>query len=296
MTRPLQIGSAVGVLVASSPVGEAHRLAGLGVLAELGLLPREEPDPLAGCHYLSKDPQVRVANLVRFLRDESLGAVWLARGGYGSNLMLPELDKQSLPKVIKPVLGSSDGCYLLWYLLDRCELPVFLAPMIYASMTQPDGYDQGSLRWALFGEGPFPSPRGVSDGNFSLEGRLHGGCLSMLASLVGTPWMPSLSGTLLILEDLNERPYRLERMVWQLVTSGRLEGVTAVLFGQFPGCFKDAGEKDHFYQRMKEILGPLEIPFAWDFAIGHAPQVVTLPLGVRAVLKAGKGCGQLSLV
>lgn len=294
--KPLRPGDKVGVLTASSPIREDHRRAGLQVLDELGLAASEETEPLEGCHYLSKDPKVRVTNLVSFLGDETLGAVWLARGGYGSNLMLTELDNLTPPTACKPVLGSSDGCYLLWYLLDRWQQPVYLAPMIYASMTKPDGYDRQSLRWALFGEGHPPSPQGLADERFSLRGRLHGGCLSMLASLVGTPWMPSLDGTLLIIEDVNERPYRLERMLWQLVMSGHLAGVTAILFGRFPGCFKDAGEKDHFYQRMKEILGPLKIPFAWDFALGHAPKVVTLPLGVMAVLEAGDGCGRLILV
>jgi muramoyltetrapeptide carboxypeptidase len=210
--------------------------------------------------------------------------------------MLPELDLRTPPLATKPVYGSSDGCFLLWYLMDRWAMPVYLAPMIYASMTRGGGHDPQSLRWALFGEGHPPEPRGTARAAFSVRGRLHGGCLSMLAALAGTPWMPGLADTLLIIEDVNERPYRLDRMVWQLAQSGSLNGVRGILFGQFPGCFRDEGEKDHFYGRMGDILGPLAIPFAWDFAIGHAEEMVTLPLGVPAELQADGGQGRLVLL
>lgn len=286
---PLRSGDTVAVLVASSPIDAEHMERGRQRLHELGLKCIDQAEPLAGCHYLSQDAQLRTERLLAFLGDEEVRAVWLARGGYGANLMLSCLAKASLPGRTLPVFGSSDGCYLLWYLLQHWQVSVFLAPMIYASMTDPDGYDEASLRWALFGEGRAPQVAGRADHEFSAAGRLHGGCLSMLSSLTGTPFMPRLAGTLLIVEDVNERPYRLERMVWQLAFGGRLKGVRAILFGQFPGCFLDEAEKAHFYGRMSELLAPLSIPFARDFPLGHARRMVTVPLGVPARLSARSG-------
>lgn len=290
---PLCKGDKVGILVASSPIGAVYMEKGHRELARLGLECIDEENALYGCHYMSRDPQDRVRALIDFCDDRRIGAVWLARGGYGANLMLPRLDHNEPPKRRIPVLGSSDGCYLLWYLMERWGCPVFLAPMIYATMTSEEGYDAASLNWALFGEGEPPRVRGKGAFSGRCFGTLHGGCLSMLTSLLSTPYMPRLSGSLLIVEDVGERPYRLERMVWQLVYSGCLEGVQAILFGQFPSCFKDEGEKKHFFGRMTELLEPLNIPYAFDFPLGHAQQMVTVPLGVHAELAVENGRAEL---
>jgi len=292
--KPLKRGDRIAVLVASSPIDESHMRQGHHVLTDLGLNYSDEHDALFGEHYLSKAPQDRANILVRFLNDDNIDAVWLARGGYGANLILPCLVKTSPPSYPKPIFGSSDGCYLLWTVMEKWGLPVFLAPMIYASMTQEAGYDPASLKWALFGEGGAPCVRGQSLDNFSAFGLLHGGCLSILVSLIQTPFMPNLSGTLLIIEDINERPYRLERMMWQLLMSGSLKGVNAILFGQFPACFKDQAEKKHFYGRMAEMLGLASIPFAFDFALGHAKKMITVPLGVKSRLDVSKHRAHLS--
>jgi len=294
--RPLHRGDNVGVLVASSPIGAVYMEKGHRELIRLGLGFIDEKDALYGCHYMSREPQERAEALIDFFNDSRIGAVWLARGGYGANLMLPCLDRMDTPERRLPVLGSSDGCYLLWYLLERWRTPVFLAPMIYATMTCEAGYDAVSLNWALFGEGEPPRVPGKSSMDFRCHGKLHGGCLSMLTSLLSTPFMPRLSGTLLIVEDVGERPYRLERMIWQLIVSGCLEGVKAILFGQFPSCFKDEGEKKHFLGRMTEMLQPLNIPWAFDFPLGHARLLVTVPLGVDAELCAGNGRAELIVV
>lgn len=285
--KGLKRGDSVGVLVSSSPIDEAHMEEGHRVLAAMGLKPKDESDPLFGRHYMAKEAERRVQNLMDFLQDKDVAAVWLARGGYGANLMLSCLDGHTLTGTGKPLFGSSDGCYLLWYLMERWRVPVYLAPMIYAGMTREDGYDESSLNWAFFRQGAAPVVGGCCGGSFRVRGRLHGGCLSMLSSLVATPYMPNLCQTLLIVEDVNERPYRLERMMWQLMISGSLEGVAAVLFGQFPGCFRNAAEKAHFLERMNEMLTPLAIPYAWDFPLGHAQRMVTVPLGGECELTAG---------
>jgi muramoyltetrapeptide carboxypeptidase len=121
----------------------------------------------------------------------------------------------------------------------------------------------------------------------SVRGVVTGGCLSNLTALIGTPYFPKIRNRLLLLEDINERPYRLDRMLWQLMQSGVFFHVKGVLLGEFPGCFLDPGEKALFLQRVTDYLAPFEIPVVYDLPLGHSANNHILPLGVPIELESG---------
>jgi muramoyltetrapeptide carboxypeptidase len=289
--EPLLPGDAVGIFLPSSPAREPYRSQGLGALREMGFSPREVKDPLAGNDIFSRPPQQALEELQGFFAEPGIKALWAGRGGYGSNYLLPLLERLEigLPKV---VVASSDVSYLLWHLLERQRLVVFYGPMVYGALAA-GSYDRGQLTAALAGAEPRLNFRGQVLCPGRAAGVLTGGCLSNFASLLGTPHLPELNGRILLLEDVNERPYRLDRMLWQCEQAGVFRRVHGLLLGEFPGCFKNDGEKTAFYGRWREKLAARGIPVLHDMPFGHAASAQVLPLGVNAEIDSGSFPGSL---
>jgi muramoyltetrapeptide carboxypeptidase len=162
-------------------------------------------------------------------------------------------------------------------------------------------YDVASLRHALFGEGqPYVSepdelePLRPGEG----EGVLLGGCLSILAAAAGTPWAlrPREGGTLLFLEDVHERPFRIDRMLRQLRQSGAFAGLRGIVFGDMKGCAPKLDEPYTLEAVIQDALEGLEVPVAFGLSSGHTSNpAVTLPLGVRARLSCGEEGGRFEV-
>jgi muramoyltetrapeptide carboxypeptidase len=277
---PLLAGDGVGIFLPSSPVKEPYRVQGLQALREIGFRPREVADVLSGNDFLARPPERTLDDLQQFFAAPEIKALWAGRGGYGSNYLMPLLDRLVIP-VPKIVIASSDVSYLLWYLLERREMVVFYGPMVYGGLAA-GAYDRGQIMAALTGNQPplrFPG-RVLCPGR--ARGLLGGGCLSNFVSLLGTPHLPTLKNRILLLEDVNERPFRLDRMLWQCEQAGVFRRIQALLLGEFPNCFKDDDEKEMFYGRWREKLSGLGIPVLYDMPFGHARSAQVLPLGVKA--------------
>ncbi|MCP4213734.1 MAG: LD-carboxypeptidase, partial [bacterium] len=215
--------------------------------------------------------------------DDSIKAIWAARGGYGSNHLLPLLKNLKVP-VAKPLIGSSDISYLLWYLLDHFPTPVYYGPMAYSSL--PDGrYHADNLKAILGGNsiGVVYSGQTLIAGEAC--GKITGGCLSNLVSLLGTSFFPKSEGRLLLLEDVGERPYKLDRMFWQLNQAGVFERIKGLVLGRFPNCFNHAGERENFLQRVRDYIEPFQIPVIYDLPVGHGDNLHTLPLGIESQIR-----------
>jgi len=288
--EPLHPGDTVGVFLPSSPAREPFRGQGLRALRDLGFLVREVADPLSGADFRSRTPQQAIDDLGAFFAAADVNAVWAGRGGYGANYLLPLLETLPIAKA-KIVVASSDASYLLWYLLDRRRMVVFYGPMAYGGLASGN-FDREAVLTALSaGQGPLSF-----EGEVLCPGRarglLTGGCLSNFASLLGTPYRPRVQGRILLLEDVNERPYRLDRMLWQCEQAGIFRAVRALLLGEFPGCFKDHEEKKTFYGRWRERLSGLGIPVIYDLPFGHAERAKVLPLGVNAAIDTAVGAGR----
>jgi muramoyltetrapeptide carboxypeptidase len=214
----------------------------------------------------------------------------------------PRLDRQLLRANPKVLLGYSD-ITALHQALGQLGLVSLHGPMVARELADgPLAYDRASLWHALTGEGE-PWQSGPEDlvplRPGAAEGILRGGCLSLLAALAGTPWALADTGEpqLLLLEDVDEPPYRIDRMLRQLRLSGGLAGVRGIVFGTLPGC---AGAETQGYSLERvvlEALADLEVPVAWGLASGHTTGPnLTLPLGVRARLRCGEGQASLSVL
>jgi muramoyltetrapeptide carboxypeptidase len=120
---------------------------------------------------------------------------------------------------------------------------------------------------------------------------LTGGCLTNFASLLGTPHLPSVKAKILLLEDVNERPFRIDRLLWQCEQAGIFDQIQALLLGEFPGCFKDEAEQDIFYCRWEEKLLSRRIPVLFNMPLGHAGVAHVLPLGIEGEIDTAAFAG-----
>ncbi|RRA49913.1 LD-carboxypeptidase [Acidipila sp. EB88] len=254
--------------------------------------------------YFSADPADRLADLHAAFADRSIDAILCTRGGYGSNYLLAGIDLDLVRANPKPLLGYSDLTALQSWLLDQTGLVQFHAPMLAADFYLPDGVDEPSLSAVLSGR---THTYGAAEGlrwlrssrsaiaaqhiaeDVAVEGVLHGGCLTLLAASLGTPFAPQLEGKLLFLEDVGTKPYQIDRMLRQLVLAGKLRGVTGIVFGEMQGCASPGAPTDLFEQAVLHALRDFPGPIATGLRSGHVSRAnVTLPLGVRARL-AGAG-------
>ncbi len=277
---PLLPGDMVGIFLPSSPAREPFRTRGLETLQQMGFQTKEVKQPLSGNDFLSRQPQRGLEDLQELFADPSIKALWAGRGGYGSNYLLPLLDRLEIPAP-KIIVASSDVSYFLWYLLERRKMVVFYGPMVYGGLAA-GSFDRDQVLAALTANQPHLRFHGRVLCPGKTRGLLAGGCLSNFASLLGTPLLPEVKGKILLLEDVNERPYRLDRLLWQCEQSGVFRRIRALLLGEFPGCFKDEDEKNAFYERWRKKWAERGIPVLCDMPFGHARYAQVLPLGVKA--------------
>jgi muramoyltetrapeptide carboxypeptidase len=269
---------------------------GLSALRDLGLKPKLGANALAcGPLYFAGTPEQRLADLHAAFADPATSAVMSLRGGYGSNYLLESLDFETIAAHPKPFLAYSDLTGLQLRLLDELGLPAFHGPMLAADFYQNMGIHFDSFRSALAGE---PYLLGVGEGLRTLKagagssttsGTLYGGCLSIIVSLLGTPWEPCTEGTLLFLEDRAVKPYQVDRMLWQLRKARKLEGVVGIVFGEMLDCAPEDSAPDLLDRAILSALDGFEGPVAIGLRSGHVSREnVTLAFGVEAELTVGE--------
>lgn len=295
LTRPRRLapGARVAVVAPSGPVPEERLQAGLDVLRGWDL------DPVVAPHVLDRHPDFdylagtdtdRAADLQAAWCDPSVDAVLCARGGYGAQRIADLLDWDAMaaagPKVF---VGFSDITALHEAFATRLGLLTLHGPMAAGIDFVKNARAQDHLKATLF------SPESVrtiasAGGGALVPGRargvLLGGCLSLLAADLGTPYArPSARGGLLCLEDVGEEPYRLDRYLTQLLRSGWLDGVAGVLLGSWQGC----GPYERVRRVVADRLGGLGVPVAEEFGFGHGAGALTIPFGAAAELDAEAG-------
>ena len=233
----------------------------------------------------------RLAELHALFQDDDVAGIVCARGGAGAGWLLPRLDSDLLRAHPKVFVGYSDITLLHLY-LNRLGLVTFHGPMAAWELAS-GGYDRASFLGAITGEGaPYASEPDdlVSLRPGTAEGVLRGGCLSLLAAAAGTPWAlrTEAEPTLLFLEDVDEKPYRIDRLLMQLRFSGALDGVVGIVLGDMKGCAAALDADYSLEDVVLEALGGLDVPVALGLSSGHTTHpLVTLPLGARARLVCG---------
>jgi muramoyltetrapeptide carboxypeptidase len=209
------------------------------------------------------------------------------RGGYGSNYLLEELEISRIAAHRKPLIAYSDMTGVELRLLAATGLAAIHGPMVAADFYREDGVDLKSFRAALGGEaysvGQDEGLRTLQPGQ--ARGVLYGGCLSILVSLLGTPWEPETEGKLLFVEDVGTMPYQIDRLLWQMRKAGKLEGVTGLVFGEMLECASPGAPPQLLEQAILNALDGFGGPIAIGLRSGHVSgHNVTLRFGLNAEL------------
>ncbi len=233
----------------------------------------------------------RLADLHEAFSDAHTSIVACLRGGYGSNYLLDGLDFDLIRRHPKPFFGYSDLTGIQLRLLDEIGLPVFHGPMVAADFSDENGVHLPSFQSALSGQlytlGPAEGLRVLKYGEVqsATRGILYGGCLSILVSLLGTPYEPQTEGKLLFLEDTGAKPYQIDRMLWQLRQAGKLAGVRGIVFGEMLNCASPGASPKLLEEVILHVFQDFDGPIAIGLRSGHVSrQNVTLTFGVEAEL------------
>lgn len=212
------------------------------------------------------------------------------RGGYGASRLLGQIDYPALAARYRqmPLLlcGHSDCTAIQLALLARCNMPSLSGPMLAANFgaDELDSFTWRHFQNLLQGDGLRLHWQSQA-APCRLTGTLWGGNLAILTSLIGSDWLPDVAGGILVLEDVNEPLYRVERMLWQLYYSGILSGQQAIILGNFTCTRPDDYDQDYNWAALLELLRSLvKVPVIDGLAFGHQPQTVTLPMGTRATM------------
>ncbi|HEY6554432.1 MAG TPA: LD-carboxypeptidase [Vicinamibacteria bacterium] len=289
--RALRPGDTVALCAPSGPIEPEFVATGIRELEGMGFRVLSPPDLDRRTRFTAGPVERRVAELHDLFENPEVRAIVCARGGAGALALLPHLDPSRIEGDAKVFVGYSDVTALHLF-LGRLGLVTIHGPMAGRSLV-PGRYHRESFLAALTGEGaPYASE---PDDLLTLRegegvGILRGGCLSLLAAAAGTPWAlrPDDEGTILFLEDIRERPFRIDRMLTQLRLAGAFENVRGIVFGEMKGCGPAAGEDYTLEEVLLESLSGLDLPMAIGLSSGHTngPNV-SLPLGVRARLTCG---------
>ena len=288
----LRSGDIVGVVAPSGAVDEERLSAGVRVLAGWGFEVVLGAAALERQTYLAGTDEARHSDLRRMLDDPAVRAVFCARGGYGSQRLMPHLDLGALRDHPKPIVGYSDVTALLAAATNLGVVGVH-GPMVATDLAR--GLSERTLDWLrrLLSDPGFlweaEVPRTIRLGR--ARGRLLGGCLSVLAATLGTPWTFDARGAILFLEDVHERPYRLDRLLTQLRQSGKLSGLAGLVFGTMAGCPTVDGVTP--FDVAHACTVDLDCPVGFGLPSGHgaAPggDNLALPLGVEVELDTERG-------
>jgi muramoyltetrapeptide carboxypeptidase len=279
----------IGIVAPASFARQDRIDDGLKNLRALGYAPKiSEAAQTRGPLFFAGTPEQRAADLHAAFADAETRAVMCLRGGYGSNYLLERLDIDAIGKHPKPFFAYSDLTGVQLHLLDRLGLPAFHGPMMAADFYLDNGVHLPSFTAAIHGE---PYSVGAAEGMRILKpgtarGVLYGGCLSILVSLLGTPWEPATEDKLLFLEDTGVKPYQIDRMLWQLSAAGKLKNVPGIVFGEMLDCASPAAEPDLLEQVIRRAFADFDGPIAFGLRSGHVSrQNVTLTFGVDAELQ-----------
>lgn len=286
--QPVASGSRISVVAPASFAKQERTDLGMQTLRMLGYTPAFQGNARArGPLYFAGTAEQRLADLHDAFADEQSQIVMSLRGGYGSNYLLPGLELDLIRNHPKPFFAYSDLTGVQLRLLDQLGMPAFHGPMAAADFYLEDGVHLPSFRAALAGQpytlGPGEGLRVLKIG--TARGTLYGGCLSILVSLLGTPWEPQTEGKLLFLEDTGAKPYQIDRMLWQLLHAGKLDGVSGIIFGEMLDCASPAIPPEFLEQVIATVFDDFDGPIAIGLRSGHVSrQNVTLVFGVNAAL------------
>ena len=292
--RALRPSDKVGIVAPASNVKREMLEAGCAGLRRAGYEPFYFESILERDLYFAGSAERRARELEDMFARDDIRAIVCARGGYGSNYLLPAMDSKTIdlkkiaahPKIF---MGYSDLTTLLTWFADSANFVTFHGPMVAKDFSVADGVELaswqnavgGAAEWEI-GEGSGAKPLVAGEA----EGILYGGCLSILVAALRTPYDIRTAGTILFVEDIAAKPYQIDRMLMQLKLAGKLKGVRGIIFGEMLDCRQSSTQDYTLEEVVLRIVGDLGIPVAFGLRSGHVSRAnITLPFGVKARLE-----------
>jgi muramoyltetrapeptide carboxypeptidase len=283
----LRPGDTIGIVAPASNIKQDLLDEGCRELETLGFKTHYRPEITTSYRYFSGTRDRRLAEFLEMVKSRDIDAIFCARGGYGSGQLIPNIDPDLIRSNAKIICGSSDITMLLNW-IERAGVVSFHGPMVATAIRQGSaGYDRQLLVNLLQGKLAVRFP---TDGTKPLragraEGRLIGGCLSVVVAAIGTKNEIDTRDSILILEDVDEKPYRIDRMITQLKQAGKFDGVRGVVFGEMLNCLQHESQGYTLEEVLMDLLSDFAFPILYGFPTGHTsrPNVI-VPFGVRARL------------
>ena len=310
MKRPkrLKQGDKIGVAAPAGPVDPKTLKKGLRTLERMGFYPVLAKHIFARDRYLAGADEQRAQDLNSLFGDREIRGIFCARGGYGTNRVLPGLDPSIICRNPKVFVGSSDITLLLLFLVQQCSLVTFHGPMVAGNFGRyPMPKSKHQFSEILFGNRV--SKRLTAKGSHVFksgiaEGRVIGGCLTLLCRSLGTPWEVKTRNKILLLEDVNEPLYKIDGMLCHLKQAGKFHRVRGIVFGEMVNCQsfgpdRRNKESGSFKEILRDVFANNSFPILTNFPSGHGREMLTLPMGVEARLDTKlktlefKNCGVL---
>ena len=295
----LRSGDLIGLVApASTPSASEKVEKGVGYLERLGYRVSVGSHAMNVHGYLAGTDQDRSSDINAFIRDKNVKAIVAIRGGYGTPRLLSQIDYRSLAANPKIVVGYSDITALQLAMFRKTGLVTFSGPMSGVEMwNQIDPYTEehfwrsltSTKKIGLLKNPPEEPVVRLKPGNG--EGLLLGGNFSLLVSLLATPFAPNLKKAVLILEDVDEAPHRIDRMLAQLKNAGILKNLSALLFCKFTDCNPSDPSKPHLTvdQVLRETAELVSCPVLSNVQYGHIPKKLTIPLGLKSRVDGENG-------
>ena len=292
--QKLRKGSTIGLVApASTPSTEEKIEKGAAYLERLGYRVKfgENIRKLHG--YLAGTDEERAADFNNMVRDKNVNAIFAIRGGYGTPRILQMIDYSSLKQNPKIIVGYSDITALQLAIFRKIGLVTFSGPMTGIEMWKGiDPYTEEHFWQLLTSTKKIGVLKNQNDEPSKIlkhgkaHGRLLGGNLSMIVCLMGTPFLPKFLDSILFLEDVEEAPHRIDRMLAQLFNAGILYGLSGLVFGKFTDCTPSNPSEPHLTvdQIQKEYAEKIKCPVIGNFQYGHIPRMLTVPIGLQAML------------
>ena len=293
-------GDTIGIVAPASNVNRSELEAGCEALRRAGYKPFYLDSIFDRDLYFAGSPARRARELEDMFELEDVHAIICARGGYGSNYLLEEVDFQKINANPKIFVGYSDVTTLMTRFLDAAGLVTFHGPMVAKDWAHKGGVEMSSFQLALTQVAPWDVPLNheltvLTEGE--AEGVLYGGCLSILVASLGTPHEIKTAETILFLEDIGTKPYQVDRMLMQLKLGGHLREVRGLIFGEMLDCVQSATQDYTLHEVITRIVRDLNIPIVYGVRSGHASSGnITLPFGVRAKLKVSNSTVNLRIL
>ena len=278
---PFSKSKKIGIVALAGPMNSDTLLQGEDFLKSLGYDVLIAPSCFEKDRYLAgNSDRDRALDLMMMFAEDEIGAILNMRGGYGSNRLMPYIKDFNFAKYPKPFIGYSDITYLHIFLNQHHKLITYHGPMIKDLLKNEPLTMDGFVKTCLNGEPlTLNGVQYLSSPKNQVAGQTVGGNLTIVASTLGTAYEIDTRGRVLFLEEINEEPYSVDRMLMQLVYAGKIHDCVGIILGDFGGV-----DKEGVLKTIEDILLLANKVIAYNIPAGHTTPNITIPLGVMCVL------------